>query len=375
MLTTFISRSNNRDELLPEKGAVDDEEGTGRLGGIIGPVVSVAVAPRVEGPGEANPTTPGVVGVRMKAEGRHGFVNAMREAQVKAFNDFLLQACTERMSLLEHKESHLAEWASRFEEITRQQEQARQEAFQLALINMESSFQQQAALVQRGCTKRLEAERERIGKEARQEVLNSGLVEDTVQGRTTDLDGQLAVTRVVHKELEALVLERSGMVEKLRVERTDLLDQTKALGDEISRIRSSEEVAVSAALSCMERQRQVDAAMVSALRAELGLSRARAEDDKALDDSELVQTRAAFQAEKREMLFESERNDEKWRTEFLCFKNEVLDASLAIREEDRLDGDELRASLAQKDRAITILERADAEKQTAALEACPDARD
>ncbi|RHY97846.1 hypothetical protein DYB35_013343 [Aphanomyces astaci] len=212
-------KSNNRDELLPEKGAVDDEEGTGRLGGIIGPVVSVAVAPRVEEAGEANPATPGVVGVRMKAEGRLGFVNAMREAQVKAFNDFLLQACTERMSLLEHKESHLAEWASRFEDIMRRQEQARPEAFQLALINMESSFQQQAALVQRGYAIRLEAERERMGKEARQEVLNSGLVEDTVQGRTTDIEGQLAVTRVAHKELEALVLERSGMVEKLRVER------------------------------------------------------------------------------------------------------------------------------------------------------------
>ncbi|ETV75298.1 hypothetical protein H257_10481 [Aphanomyces astaci] len=238
-------------------------------------------------------------------------------------------------------------------------------------MNMESSFQQQAALVQRVYAIRLEAERERMENEARQEVLNSGLVEDTVRGRTTDLDGQLAVTRVAHKELEALVLERSGM-EKLRVERADLLDQTKALGDEISRIRSSEEVAVSAALSRMERQRQLDAAMVSALRAELGLSRARAEDDKALEqsryDSELVQTRAAFEAEKREMLLESERNDDKWRTEFVRFKNEVLDASLAIREQARLDGDELRASLAQKDRTITLLERADAEKQTAALE-------
>ncbi|RLO05930.1 hypothetical protein DYB28_003908, partial [Aphanomyces astaci] len=125
----------------------------------------------------------------------------------------------------------------------------------------------------------------------------------------------------------------------------------------------------------MERQRQVDAAMVSALRAERGLSRARAEDDKALKqsryDSELVETRAAFEAEKREMLLESERNDEKWRTEILRFKNEVLDASLAIREQARLDGDELRASLAQKDRTITLLERADAEKQTAALVACP----
>ncbi|RHY00604.1 hypothetical protein DYB36_007955 [Aphanomyces astaci] len=207
-LRPLSPKSNNRDKLLPEKGAVDDEEGTGRLGGIIGPVVSVAVAPR---------------------------------------------------------------------------------------------------------------------------------------------------TRVAHKELEALVLERSGMVEKLRVERADQLDQTKALGDEISRIRSSEEMAVSAALSRMERQRQLDATMVFALRAELG---------------ELVQTRAAFEAEKREMLLESERNDEKWRTEFLRFKNEVLDASLAIRGQARLDG-ELRASLAQKDRTITLLERADAEKQTAALEACP----
>ncbi|RQM19354.1 hypothetical protein B5M09_013946 [Aphanomyces astaci] len=238
-------------------------------------------------------------------------------------------------------------------------------------MNMESSFQQQAALVQRVYAIRLEAERERMENEARQEVLNSGLVEDTVRGRTTDLDGQLAVTRVAHKELEALVLERSGM-EKLRVERADLLDQTKALGDEISRIRSSEEVAVSAALSRIKRQRQLDAAMVFALRAELGLSRARAGDDKALEqsryDSELVQTRAAFEAEKREMLLESERNDEKWRTEFLRFKNEVLDASLVIREQARLDGDELRASLAQKDKTITLLERADAEKQTAALE-------
>ncbi|RHY87335.1 hypothetical protein DYB35_010100 [Aphanomyces astaci] len=125
----------------------------------------------------------------------------------------------------------------------------------------------------------------------------------------------------------------------------------------------------------MRCQRQLDAAMVSALRAELGLSRARAGDDKALEqsryDSELVQTRAAFEAEKREMLLESERNDEKWRTEFLRFKNEVLDASLAIREQARLDGDELRASLAQKDKTITLLERADAEKQTAALEVCP----
>ncbi|RLO10095.1 hypothetical protein DYB28_010144, partial [Aphanomyces astaci] len=208
----------------------------------------------------------------------------------------------------------------------------------------------------------------------RQEVLNSGLVEDIVRGRTTDLDGQLAETRVAHKELEALVLERSGMVEKLRVERADQLDQTKALGDEISRIRSSEEMAVSAALSRMERQRQLDATMVFALRAELGLSCARAGDDKALEqsryDSELVQTRAAFEAEKREMLLESERNDEKWRTEFLRFKNEVLDASLAIREQARLDG-ELRASLAQKDKTIPLLERADAEKQTAALEVCP----
>ncbi|RQM31104.1 hypothetical protein B5M09_013578, partial [Aphanomyces astaci] len=50
---------------------------------------------------------------------------------------------------------------------------------------------------------------------------------------------------------------------------------------------------------------------------------------------------------------------------------EVLDASLVIREQDRLDGDELRASLAQKDKTITLLERADAEKQTAALEVCP----
>ncbi|RLO10867.1 hypothetical protein DYB28_009906 [Aphanomyces astaci] len=154
-----------------------------------------------------------------------------------------------------------------------------------------------------------------MGNEDRQEVLNSGLVEDVVRGRTTDLDGQLAVTRVAHKESEALVLERSDMAEKLRVEREDLQDETKALDDEISRIRSSEKVAVSAAPSRMERQRLVDAAMVSALRAELGLSRARAEDDKGLEksryDSELDQARAAFEAEKREMLLESERNDEK----------------------------------------------------------------
>ncbi|RHY55470.1 hypothetical protein DYB30_009640 [Aphanomyces astaci] len=149
-----------------------------------------------------------------------------------------------------------------------------------------------------------------MGNEARQEVLNSGLVEDVVRGRTTDLDSQLAVTRVAHKELEAIVLERSGMAEKLRVEREDLQDETKALDDEISRIRSSEKVAVSAAPSRMERQRLVDAAMVSALRAELGLSRARVEDDKGLE----------------------------------------------------------QASLAQKDRTIGLLERADAEKQTAALE-------
>ncbi|RHY23795.1 hypothetical protein DYB25_013815, partial [Aphanomyces astaci] len=149
-----------------------------------------------------------------------------------------------------------------------------------------------------------------MGNEARQEVLNSGLVEDVVRGRTTDLDSQLAVTRVAHKELEAIVLERSGMAEKLRGEREDLQDETKALDDEISRIRSSEKVAVSAAPSRMERQRLVDAAMVSALRAELGLSRARVEDDKGLE----------------------------------------------------------QASLAQKDRTIGLLERADAEKQTAALE-------
>ncbi|RHZ22929.1 hypothetical protein DYB26_013325 [Aphanomyces astaci] len=149
-----------------------------------------------------------------------------------------------------------------------------------------------------------------MGNEARQEVLNSGLVEDVVRGRTTDLDGQLAVTRVAYKESEALVLERSDMAEKLRVEREDLQDETKALDDEISRIRSSEKVAVSAAPSRMERQRLVDAAMVSALRAELGLSRARVEDDKGLE----------------------------------------------------------QASLAQKDRTIGLLERADAEKQTAALE-------
>ncbi|RHY90226.1 hypothetical protein DYB37_012846 [Aphanomyces astaci] len=139
---------NNRDELLPEDGVVDDEDGPGRLGETFGPVASVAVAPRVENLGEANPETVGVVGVRTKTEGRLGFVNAMREDQLKTFNDFLL-----------------------------------------------------------------EVDRGRMGNEAHQEVLYSGLVEDAVWGRTTDLDGQLAVTRVAHKELETLVQELSGMVE------------------------------------------------------------------------------------------------------------------------------------------------------------------
>ncbi|RLO13444.1 hypothetical protein DYB28_000855 [Aphanomyces astaci] len=109
---------------------------------------------------------------------------------------------------------------------------------------------------------------------------------------------------------------------------------------------------------------------MSALRAELGLSRARAEDDKALEqaryDSELVQARAAFEAEKREILLESEKNDAIWRTEFLRFKNEVLYASQSIREQARLDGDELRPRQAEKDRAISLVERVDA-----ALEVCP----
>ncbi|RHY39326.1 hypothetical protein DYB30_014322 [Aphanomyces astaci] len=194
-----------------------------------------------------------------------------------------------------------------------------------------------------------------MGNEARQKVLNSGLVKDAVRGRTTDLDGQLSLTRVAHKELEALVQEQSGTVEKLRVERAGLLDQTKTLWDEISRIRSSEEVTVSVALFSMERQRQVDAATVSALRGELGLSRARAEDDKALAqsryDSVLVQARAAFEIEAGN----SARVGKKRCELANGILNEVLDASQAIREQARLDGDELRTSLAQKDRAIALL--------------------
>ncbi|RHY90227.1 hypothetical protein DYB37_012845 [Aphanomyces astaci] len=111
---------------------------------------------------------------------------------------------------------------------------------------------------------------------------------------------------------------------------------------------------------------------MSALRAELGLSRARAEDDKALEqaryDSELVQARAAFEAEKREILLESEKNDAIWRTEFLRFKNEVLYASQSIREQARLDGDELRPRQAEKDRANSLVERVDAALEIRILE-------
>ncbi|RQM20341.1 hypothetical protein B5M09_008582 [Aphanomyces astaci] len=63
----------------------------------------------------------------------------------------------------------------------------------------------------------------------------------------------------------------------------------------------------------MERHRQVDAATVSVLQAELGLNCTRVEDDKAHEqsryDSALVQARALFESEKREMLFGSEKNN------------------------------------------------------------------
>ncbi|ETV67868.1 hypothetical protein H257_15992 [Aphanomyces astaci] len=118
-------------------------------------------------------------------------------------------------------------------------------------------------------------------------VEEPGEANDAVRGQTTNLDGQPVVTRVAHKDLEALVQER--------------------------RIRSPEETVVSAALSSMERHRQVDAATVSVLQAELGLNCTRVEDDKAHEqsryDSALVQARALFESEKREMLFGSEKNN------------------------------------------------------------------